>query len=151
MIEHHGDLFECLFKPGHIIGISTNGYVKKNGEGVMGRGCARSASIMFHDFPRLLGQHIRINGNVPGFVTVGSGKIKRRFIVLPVKHNWYEKADLALIQKCVDWLGEIVVGSEDGTDTIHVPRLGCGNGHLDWISQVQPLMAKLGDNVWVHH
>ena len=149
MKEVRADLFEHLFTPGHVVGISVNGFVKKNGEGVMGRGCARSASIMFHDFPRLLGQHIRMNGNVPGYVTVGSGRIKRTFIVLPVKHNWWERADIELIKLSRTFLcGEAVHQPETA---FHVPRLGCGNGKLDWDGLVKPMLEVCPNNVWVHH
>lgn len=27
-------------------------------------------------------------------------------------------------------------------DHVYVPRLGCGNGNLDWKTQVEPLVAK---------
>lgn len=36
------------------------------------------------------------------------------------------------------------------TGTIHVPRLGCGNGGRNWEKEVLPLMRGLSDNVVVH-
>lgn len=44
--------------------ITTNGFVKKNGEAVMGRGCAKEAAGFWWDIPHLLGDLIGDNGNV---------------------------------------------------------------------------------------
>lgn len=149
MIEHRGDLFEHLFSPGQIIAISTNGYIKRNGCAVMGRGCAKQAAMLYHDFPQALGRQLKLNGNVPCYLTVGFAKIEKRFMVLPVKHEWHEKADIVLVEKSVAFLGGEAQAS--ASMTFHVPRLGCGNGKLDWESQVLPLMLALPSNVIVHH
>lgn len=45
--------------------ITTNGFVKNNGECVMGRGCAAQIKKMYPDFPKLVGNHIKSMGNIP--------------------------------------------------------------------------------------
>jgi hypothetical protein len=146
MREEQTDLWAARGLPDHFIGISTNGFVKRNGEAVMGRGCAAQAARIYPSAPRLLGQHIKRNGNVPGWIGEDNDWA---LIVLPVKHSWWEQADLGLIQMSVVWLREYAENNGIVT-TIHVPRLGCGNGRLDWATQVLPLMRHLPDNVLVH-
>ena len=43
--------------------ITTNGFVKSNGQCVMGRGCAKTASERFPDLPSRLGSYINRYGN----------------------------------------------------------------------------------------
>jgi hypothetical protein len=70
-------------------------------------------------------------------------------LILPVKHNWWEKASLELVTASRTFLcGEAV---HNPGVTFHVPRLGCGNGRLDWATCVQGLMLACPDNVVVHH
>ena len=71
-----------------------------------------------------------------------------RLMILPVKHNWWEQADRDLIIASRDFLcGEAV---HNPHLTFHVPRLGCGNGRLNWARDVRPLMEILPDSVVVH-
>lgn len=151
MFNYKGDLWEHFGQSGHRIAISTNGYVKRNGEAVMGRGCAREATLLLPRIALALGRHIKTNGNVPGRIQVPNSKTWDSYllIVLPVKHDWWEKASLELVQNSTNWLK---VEASQYPDTIyHVPRLGCGSGRLDWATMVKPIMKALPDNVWVHY
>lgn len=68
--------------------ITTNGFVKANGECVMGRGIAFTAKTKFPSLPYRLGQLIAHHGNYPFYLP------DLRIITYPVKHNWWEVADL---------------------------------------------------------
>jgi hypothetical protein len=151
MIEHRGDLWQHFHEKGHQIGISTNGFVKRNGDAVMGRGCAHEATLLSPRTARTLGTYIKLRGNVPGYIDVPDEKAwgAYRLMILPVKHNWWERADLSLIKASVNFLAAEAQGHPE--ITFHVPRLGCGNGKLDWNTVVRPMMAPLPENVWVHH
>lgn len=144
MQEHHSNLWDYLNAPGHLICISTNGFVKRNGAAVMGRGCALQATKIDLGIPMVLGRYIRENGNVPGILHGN----KYALGILPVKHKWWERADMELIQRSINWL---VIKALDQSERIfHVPRLGCGNGGRNWPTEVRPLMEILPENVWVH-
>ena len=43
--------------------ITTNGFIKKNGEAVMGAGVAKEAAIKYPELPEKLGYSIGVNGN----------------------------------------------------------------------------------------
>ena len=152
MIEQVGDLWEHFGHAGHRVAISTNGTIKRNGQGVMGRGCAYQASLMFEGIAKRLGDYLKEHGNAPGYLfvqgAVAGDPAWDRLLILPVKHNWWEKASLELVAKSVAFLRQ---ESQDFKDwTFHVPRLGCGNGRLSWLNEVRPLMVELADNVVVH-
>ena len=51
-----------------IICITTNGFVKKDGCAVMGRGCAQEAKNRYPNINKLLGIHINTKGNIPGIL-----------------------------------------------------------------------------------
>lgn len=145
MKEIYGDLWEYYDKPNHIICITTNGTVKKNGCGVMGRGCAKELLERVPDADILLGSHLQSFGNNIGILCVDDQK-QIRVIVFPVKHNWWEKADLTLIRKSAEQLNLIAITRAD--EAYILPRPGCGNGHLNW-GEVKPLLEDLPDNVLV--
>lgn len=132
MIEEIGDLWDYHAK-GDWICITTNGMVKNNGRAVMGRGCAREAANAYAKFPMMLGTRLSLKGN-KCFVFV-----HERIITFPVKHKWFETADLELIAKSANELR--IIMNNQLISRIYIPRPGCGNGGLDW-SVVQPVLAK---------
>lgn len=110
--------------------ITTNGFVKADGKAVMGRGCAKEAAKKYPKLPGWLGIHLLNSGNK---VHLFPDKI----ITFPVKHNWWEEADLTLIERSTMQLLELCDGIE--AESIAMPRPGCGNGKLDW-EQVKPIL-----------
>ena len=131
--------------PANVFCITTNGTVKSSdGAGVMGRGIAAEAKKRFPGIDKKLGNMICKHGNHVYLATdFGSGDL----CFFPVKHNWWEKADLNLIKRSAMELASI---AEAFPETIFVlPRPGCGNGGLCW-DLVKPVIEKiLPDNVHV--
>lgn len=139
MRETYGDMWAYDKRENFIICVTTNGFIKLNGEGVMGAGCAKEAADRYPDLPRLLGQSLKLRGNVVSLLT-------NQILSFPVKHKWDEKADPRLIQRSAENL--------TARATAHpflkyiLPRPGCGNGKLLWVD-VKPLLVSLPDNVFV--
>ena len=121
MKEVFGDLWEF----DGTIAITTNGFVKRNRTCVMGRGCARQAAARFPELPRKLASRISAERNhVFHFPEYG-------LITFPVKHNWWEAADLGLIQRSARELLKIIEVKKI-KEAVYLPRPGCGNGRLKW-------------------
>jgi hypothetical protein len=139
MIEVYGDLWKY---PADARVITTNGFVKVNGEAVMGRGCALEAKEMWPFLPSLIGQHIKYSGNTVGYWKIGEVKL----FTFPVKHNWWEVAQIDLIEKSCIELVELIEIIDDFEDNVIVmPRPGCGNGKMNyWV--VKPILEKYLDN-----
>jgi len=135
-----------LWKQGKIVCITTNGYIKKSKEGVLGRGNALAMAKLILDLPKNLGQHLEKYGNIVGF-------IYERIIVFPVKPSYgnYEqtldhikprfkptdenvpgfwcKADLGLIQRSMIQLSYLI--KDNNLKEVYLPIPGVSNGGLD--------------------
>jgi len=142
MRKETGDVWEA-YNAGLWIIIPTNGFVKNDGSAVMGRGLAWQAKERFPCLPFDLGERLKEYGN---HVFVFS---RYRLITFPVKHNWMEIADLQLIEKSCKQLQEIFKYNLSGLPTpVYLPKVGCGNGKLDW-NVVKPILEKYLDDRFV--
>jgi len=64
-------------------------------------------------------------------------------VTFPVKVNWWEKANIKLIERsCIE------IASLPCSDTFVMPRVGCGFGGLSW-HQVEPILEKLLDDRFI--
>lgn len=153
MLETKGNLWDSFLDA---TVITTNGFIKKNGECVMGRGCAKEAAEFNSGLPKMLGDKIKRDGNHVHFFGFNYGVDLQyepfNLITFPVKHNWYEKADIELIERSAKELVEMI-DSFDGSENVDyieinsvaMPRPGCGNGQLNW-DDVRPILEKYLDD-----
>jgi hypothetical protein len=139
MREIKGNIWD-FHKKGHWIVIPTNGTVRRDGACVMGRGVAAQAKAKFPELPKAIGQCLRIFGNEVFIMDQGD----LRMLTFPVKHNWWEKADLRLIEESCKKLK----ATWSCDDEIYMVRPGCGNGKLDW-KEVKPLLEKYLDDRFI--
>jgi len=151
MIEATGDLWAAA-KSADALCITTNGYIKANGCGVMGRGIAKQAKSRIPAIERLLGQHLRDNGNHTGMLTMvhyasalPGDPTEGVYVLyaLPVKHTWEQPADINLITRSCRELVDIA--NELHLHRVLLPRPGCGNGGLTW-DVVKPIIAPILDD-----
>jgi len=144
--EISGDMFSPVYiKFADAICVTTNGVVKKNGKAVMGAGNALQARKIFKGLDLDLGRLIKKNGNIVQIIRFEMihGK-KIPIISFPVKHNWWEKADLELIRKSLDQLSAEIKFNQ--WKKVILPRPGCMNGKLSWLTEVKPLLELFMDD-----
>ena len=141
MIELNANIWDVATENDAIV-ITTNGTVTGKGKCVMGRGIAFEAKQKFPGIDSELGNLIKLHGNKVFLLCPYSGPV---IYTLPVKHQWWEKADTALIVDSCKNLVDIV-GDFEGK--IYMPRPGCGNGKLEW-QDVKPLIEKFLDDKFV--
>lgn len=159
MIQVTGNLwdFTPVSDPLVVRCITTNGTVTRDGRCVMGRGCALEASKMMPTLPLMLGKHLHKHGNVcmgpvkvMGMKGRGYGYSREvhsyQIMTFPVKHNWFETADVGLIRMSADKLKQVALLRKELVFIL--PKPGCGNGHLDW-SAVKQWLTPLPNNVYV--
>jgi hypothetical protein len=121
--------------------ITTNGYIKSNGECVMGRGIALEAKKRLRTLPRTLGLAIKYHGNN---VHKLFPKYRNTVIIsFPVKHNWWEKADIKLIERSAHQLVKLT--DKQNFKRVLLPRPGCGNGKLKW-DEVKLVLEPIFDD-----
>lgn len=152
------DRLDIWTEPCDAICITTNGFVKVNGALVMGAGVAGQAQARYPAFPKIAGAAVKRHGNI--VMAFHSDHLERNhfydppsnqwFITFPVKHKWFESADLELIEQSANQLMTML--SEPAFSSwkkVLLPRPGCGNGHLSW-DQVKPVIQPiLSDRVVV--
>lgn len=165
MKQATGDIAEFIGRVSAIC-ITTNGFVKNNGDGVMGRGIALQFSKLIPSLPTLLGNHIKTNGNVVGVLTSYDGTdiisfpVKPRqihintirqidkiiqnkqndFIVGNTCPGFWAKADTKIISKSCDQL--IQLKKEKGYKYIILPLPGSGAGELSYRIDIQPILLE---------
>ncbi len=148
--------------------ISTNGFIKKSGECVMGRGCAKEAAEYFPEIPKLLGDRIRKYGNIvqpirhfegvailayPVKPEVNSYMIDIRQVVGHMRHvyknegcvvpGWACVAELEIIAESAKQL--VALANKHGWKKVLIPRVGCGAGELSW-TNVKKVIDKILDD-----
>lgn len=139
MKEIKGNLWDV---PSDAICITTNGTLRRDGSCVMGRGCAAEAKLYHPKIDFLLGAGIKKHGNcVLWFKDL-------KIFSFPVKHNWWEKADIDLIVTSANQLKSSVDNlTSQGVklENVVIPRPGCGNGQLKW-TDVKPAIEDILDD-----
>lgn len=143
MRELNADLWSYWRNPGYIVCITTNGFVKANGDAVMGRGCAAECVKRLPFIKGTLGIHIIEHGNVAGYLFKPDSPYGG-LVAFPVKHKWFEQADFELIRQSTAWLYAQAVLHPEWKFLL--PRPGCGNGKLKY-ADVRPLLITLPNNV----
>lgn len=149
MIEVTGNLWTY---PADVRVITTNGTIKNNGECVMGRGCALEATKLIPGIAKGLGRLIKDHGNHCHILTKDGDFGKGTWLVsFPVKHNWYEPADINLIRRSAEELIDLIdpIYPNDEGHVIVLPRPGCGNGRLLWEDVSRTLELILDDRFHV--
>jgi len=136
MLELTGNLWN-YHAAGIPICITTNGFTRRDGACVMGRGIAKQAANKFPNLPLAVGRLIQAYGMEVRFLH------EYNLIVFPVKYVWSEPADLDLIELSAFQLLELV--NEHGFSTVALPRPGCGNGQLKW-EDVKPRLNTMLDD-----
>lgn len=138
------ELVGNLWDQDGVLCITTNGDVRKDGALVMGRGVALQAAQRWPRLPFDIGAYIKRHGNVLHGRGLLDGDDYREIVCFPVKHHWREKADLTLIAESCRVL--MLLADTYHWDRIILPRPGCGNGQLDWETEVKPVIAPLLDD-----
>lgn len=140
MLEEKGELWD-MHAANEWIAITTNGTIKKNGELVMGRGCAYEAKLLYPTMPKTLGDMISYSGNKVYM------NLLNKIFSFPVKDHWWEKGNLKLIEKSAIELAAIM-NSFPILKRVYIPRPGCGNGKLKW-EDVKPILEKHWDDRFI--
>jgi hypothetical protein len=85
----------------------------------------QASGLRFPELPRKLASRISAEGNHVFYFP------EYRLITFPVKHNWWEAADLGLIERSARELLKIIKVKKI-KEAVYLPRPGCGNGRLKW-------------------
>lgn len=148
MLKEYGNLWELADEGCNALVITTNGFVRKDGQAVMGRGIAKEAADRFPELPKELGTLLRNHGNqcYPLW-----GYTAYTIVTFPVKPvwgpngvpGWRANAELPIIKQSAEEL--VALADKYEWTDILLPRPGAGYGHLKW-EDVEPMLSNILDN-----
>lgn len=144
MLEATVDLWE---EPADAKCITTNGFVKVNGEGVMGAGIAGQAQRRYPNMPKMLGLQLQENGNHVGILQLPTVDDPAYYVSYPVKDVWMNPAREDLIIRSAHELMELI--DLMYWEKVLLPRPGCGNGRKVWGQVKRWIEPILSDKVIV--
>src|SRR4051812_23611618 len=127
MKEINGNLWTA---PVNVRIIPTNGVVDRAGNAVMGAGVAAQAGSRYPMLPRELGKELQRRGNHVFFFPAYG------LLTFPTKHHWRRDADLELIENSTLELKSFI----NPELKYAMPRVGTGEGNLDWLTEVRPIL-----------
>lgn len=142
--------------------ITTNGYIKANGQAVMGKGVAQQATRCFFNIQAELGRLIQNHGNVvqtiyPRVISFpvkpkrGICNIHKSNVVIHMREKfnpgyvvpgWAMQASIELIQQSL-WTLSLAYHIK-AFDKVYLPKPGCGAGGLKW-PRIKLLCQDYGD------
>lgn len=128
--------------------ITTNSYIRKDGELVMGAGIALQAKKIFDDLPLALGRkienkcgHLGVYGILPS-----NRKEIDKMVAFQVKTHFKNQADLGLIEKSTNQLSTIAKKYPNKRLDLNFPGIGRGGRSVE---EVMPIIKQLPDNVHI--
>lgn len=137
-----GDIWDKQ-KLGCWICIPVNGVVNKDGRLVMGKGLAKDAAERYPALSDHWGRRVTRMGSVPLIYPPG------RLISFPTKYHWKDPSPIELIAESAQKLVAVVdILQQVGyvtyiNPTVYLPRVGCGEGQLDWSRDVLPVLTRI--------
>jgi hypothetical protein len=151
-----------LWKQGNIVCVTTNGFVKKSGEAVMGRGNALAMAQAIPELPKVLGTFITKYGNRVGFIY---NRSVINFPVKPVSGNYNDllthiqkryketdtnipgfwcKADQQIIETSINQLNDLIIKFK--LEQIYLPIPGVNNGQLK-LEDIRNILEKSSNRI----
>lgn len=133
--EGEGDLFksEC-----QVITVPVNTV------GVMGKGLALAFKLKYPDLFKVYRELCRskeLRVGVPYLYRQGSD---RDVLLFPTKMHWKDPSRLEWIEEGLDYVYDTY--EELGIESLALPPLGCGNGGLDYLLDVRPVIYQCLDD-----
>ena len=119
---------------------STNFTNPVNLLGAMGAGLAKTVATTFPDCVPAYRADLRSGRLRAGTVTAWQAPAGNYILQVPTKHHWKNPSPLDLVQASIRALFPLCESLS--LDSIHIVRLGCGLGGLDWYNQVKPYLIE---------
>lgn len=141
-VYKQGDMWSVFDEVDYFI-VTTNSFVKQNGELVMGRGIAKQVRDKFPGIAAELGQAVKDHSEHLGhYGLVATGKIG----AFQVKFHFKDRASLELIAENLYRFAKYAREHSDISFAMNFPGIGNGGLAPHWI---KPLLDQLPDNVQV--
>ena len=119
--------------------------VTTNCVGVMGKGIALQASVLYPDVIPIYKKHCTFKAHTPSRPLFIPRNRHPNILCVATKYDWRKPSLTSYIEQ---GLRAIVRSYKSwGIKSLAIPPLGCGNGGLDYINDVRPLFIKYLKNI----
>ena len=108
--------------------------------GTMGAGLARAVAGAHPDCVPAYRADLRSRRLRHGTITAWRKPDGNYILQVPTKRHWRNNSPLDLVHASIDALFPLCKSL--AIDTVHVVKLGCGLGGLDWHTQVRPYLVE---------
>ncbi|TXT66101.1 MAG: hypothetical protein BAJALOKI3v1_50101 [Promethearchaeota archaeon] len=136
MIEKHGNIFNEVGQCDALC-ITTNGALRKNGNGICGAGIAKQARDKWGFIEKRLGKSIKKHGNKVMPLLIDNNTT---IVAFPTKEHWKDNSNIDLISESCSCLYELT--NALNWSRVCLPRPGCMNGNLSWYL-VKPILSNI--------
>ena len=132
------------FVNGNIFEAKTQAIVNPvNCKGVMGKGIAITIKMKYPDvfnaYEEDCDQGLYKPGGVRIYRQTSTNKLPMYVVCFATKDNWKKPSELDWIKQGLPKLVDIILIND--INSIAIPKLGCGNGKLEW-KDVKPLIEE---------
>lgn len=138
-------------KDAELVLITTNSYVTKGGNLVMGRGAALELKNKYPWMATYFGNEImKTCGNLGEYnlmLTLGRWQEFRIYGAFQVKYHFKDRANLELISRSVNKLNDYIEKSKIERVSMNYPGIGYGGRTED---EILPIIEKLSDKVKIY-
>jgi hypothetical protein len=127
--------------------ITTNSYIRNDGNLVMGRGIARTARDVIDGIDKKFGNRIRNRcGHLGTYGLLPADPKSSRMVAFQVKTHFKNSADTDLIQQSAEKLRTVAIQNSNRRFDLNYPGIGAGRLNL---KKVKPIVSELPKNVHV--
>jgi O-acetyl-ADP-ribose deacetylase (regulator of RNase III) len=127
-------------------------FIPINTVGVMGKGLALDLKKKYpaaFDIYSMLCRHKQLEVGKPSIISLSNHK--GSIVLFPTKDNWRNPSQLSWIKEGLVFLAASPAHTQwrKQTRNIHIPKLGCGLGGLEW-ADVRPLIVRFAEMMPEH-
>lgn len=117
-------------------------FIPVNCKGSMGAGLALDAAERYPEIEAIYKKACKDGTLAIGKPLLTSSRDGKILLLFPTKNDWRNRSEIEYIESGIKYFNEqIITNFSIGQMPLHIPKLGCGLGGLDW-REVNPIIEK---------
>jgi O-acetyl-ADP-ribose deacetylase (regulator of RNase III) len=133
-----------IYQAGDMFDNPDNGvlFIPVNCKGSMGAGLALDAAERYPEIEEIYKKACKDGSLAIGKPLLTSSRDGKILLLFPTKNDWRNRSEIEYIESGIKYFNEqIITNFSIGQLPLHIPKLGCGLGGLDW-GDVNPIIEK---------
>lgn len=133
-----------VYQAGDMFDNADNGilFIPVNCKGSMGAGLALDVAERYPEIEMIYKKACKDGSLAIGKPLLTSARDGKILLLFPTKNDWRNRSEIEYIESGIKYFNEqIITNFSIGQMPLHIPKLGCGLGGLDW-EEVNPIIEK---------